>query len=415
MTQIRILTVAIPFMMLLAPVYSGLVAEGETIKVLMIGQVFPFETPVAGWLDADPAFEYVVVPVRKDTGGWADYPEKEARRYVRLYFPRDFQGLIGYDLLCYVDTYFGHLTGTQISYMYRGIRDEGLGGLTTLGGGISWVTDFRESWVSSSVGSAFPTSYLQPPDKVRYVYDFRIDVRESGGIPAVFLPFLDLGIERHIGRQAAELRAREGAQVFATMETLGGETVPFAVAWEYGKGITWSVATDIQSDYNMWWTRWGASSGYQYSMDLFLNMLLYSSKREIIQDVLRFHNVRDKFSLCRRSKSTVFSLLDFVERFGASREAIDREMDEVKVMEGEARELYLMQEIDAADEALDAVLDQLDAVSVRAIQLKNRALVWVYVVEWAAVTATLMVSGFVIWTIMVKRKLYRIGGTTRMA
>ena len=160
----------IPLMSLILVLTASATVMGQdVIQVLMVGQVFPYETPVAGWFESDPAFDFVVVPVRRDTRGWTSYPEKEAKRYVRLYFPRNFDLLVEYDHLCYVDTYFGHLTGGQIDMMYRAIRDSGLGGLTTLGGGISWVEEYRESWANSMVGAAFPTEYVQPPGQILYV------------------------------------------------------------------------------------------------------------------------------------------------------------------------------------------------------------------------------------------------------
>lgn len=105
----------------------GMALGSDVIRVLMIGQVFPYETPVAGWFESDPAFDFVVVPVRRDTGGWINFPEKEAKRYVRLYFPRNFESLVGYDFLCYVDTYFGHLTGNQIDRYVQGHQGLGAG------------------------------------------------------------------------------------------------------------------------------------------------------------------------------------------------------------------------------------------------------------------------------------------------
>jgi hypothetical protein len=389
------------------------------MQVLMVGQVFPYETPVAGWLESDPAFDFVVVPVRRDTGGWTNYPEEEAKRYVRLYFPRTFDRLVYYDFLCYVDTYFGHLTGNQIDMMYRAIRDEGLGGLTTLGGGISWVDEYRTSWANSKVGDAFPTNYLQPPGQIKYVEPFAIKLVDSPTIPPVFTPFSQLGIEGQVGRQAAELGAKDGATTFATMIdtmiTLEDTGMPFAVAWDYGEGTTWSVATDIQSNYNLFWTRHGGGDGYQYAMDLFLNMLLYSTGRETISDILRFHSVREQFAFYMESKSILFSLLEFVEKFGASRVAIDGDLEVVDEMHAEAMELYLNQDIDGALDALERVFDEMDVVSLRTMVLKDRALLWVYIVEWAVVTATLMICGFALWTIMIKRRLYREAGLTRAA
>ena len=49
-----------------------------------------------------------------------------------------------------------------------------------------------------------------------------------------------------------------------------------------------------------------------------------------------------------------------------------------------------------------------------AIELKNRALLWVYVIEWLAVTGTGMVCAFVLWSIMVRRRLFKEVRTTRL-
>ena len=59
--------------------------------------------------------------------------------------------------------------------------------------------------------------------------------------------------------------------------------------------------------------------------------------------------------------------------------------------------------------------NEMDVVSRHAITLKERALLWVYVVEWATVTATLMICGFALWTVMIRRRLYREAGLTRSA
>ncbi len=270
------------------------------VRVLMVGQVFPYETPVAGWLESDPAFTYVVVPVRRDTGGWDRYPEAEAKKYVRMYFPRTYSCLTDYDFLCYVDTYFGHFTPQQVDFMYRAIRDSGLGGLTTLGGGISWVAEFRQSWERSSVASAFPTEYIQTYDRILYVENFKITIVRRPGIPPVFTPFIELGAEEQPGRQCAELRAKDGSTTFATLRAARGTGMPFTVAWQYGKGTTWSVASDIQSDYNLWWTRWGGSDGYKYAMDVFLNMVLYALGRDLPQDIMEWHRLGACFPSTRK-------------------------------------------------------------------------------------------------------------------
>ena len=46
--------------------------------------------------------------------------------------------------------------------------------------------------------------------------------------------------------------------------------------------------------------------------------------------------------------------------------------------------------------------------------LKQRALFWIYLTEWLAVTAVLLLSGFVLWTLMIRRRLYGEVRSTRL-
>jgi len=48
-----------------------------------------------------------------------------------------------------------------------------------------------------------------------------------------------------------------------------------------------------------------------------------------------------------------------------------------------------------------------------ASKLCKRAMIWVYVVDWLAITGTSMVCVFLLWSLMVRRRMYREVGTTR--
>ena len=49
-----------------------------------------------------------------------------------------------------------------------------------------------------------------------------------------------------------------------------------------------------------------------------------------------------------------------------------------------------------------------------AIQAKDNALFWIFVIEWFVVTGTSMVAGALLWSLMVRRRLYREVGETRL-
>ena len=50
----------------------------------------------------------------------------------------------------------------------------------------------------------------------------------------------------------------------------------------------------------------------------------------------------------------------------------------------------------------------------RALDARERALLWIFVIEWLVVSGASMVSGFVLWTLMVRRRVYREVETTRL-
>jgi hypothetical protein len=47
--------------------------------------------------------------------------------------------------------------------------------------------------------------------------------------------------------------------------------------------------------------------------------------------------------------------------------------------------------------------------------VKNGAMQWVYFVEWIATSSVLFFSSFAIWTLMIRRSMYREVGTTGMS
>lgn len=48
-----------------------------------------------------------------------------------------------------------------------------------------------------------------------------------------------------------------------------------------------------------------------------------------------------------------------------------------------------------------------------ALRLKDRAMQWIYVIEWAAITGTSILVSSLIWALMIRRQLYREAQSTR--
>ncbi len=63
---------------------------------------------------------------------------------------------------------------------------------------------------------------------------------------------------------------------------------------------------------------------------------------------------------------------------------------------------------------MNSVFDDLSQAELQVVKIKDNVLIWVYAVEWLTVTATIMLSSFTLWTVMIRRKLYRQVGTTQL-
>lgn len=50
----------------------------------------------------------------------------------------------------------------------------------------------------------------------------------------------------------------------------------------------------------------------------------------------------------------------------------------------------------------------------KAMKAKDKALLWIFIVERAVVSATSMVAGSILWTLLVRRRLYKEVGQTRL-
>jgi hypothetical protein len=110
----------------------------------------------------------------------------------------------------------------------------------------------------------------------------------------------------------------------------------------------------------------------------------------------------------------LLSLIDFVDAFGGDPRQINEEIRSLDDLRELGNDLYLdhnyQEALDSAREAIGKLKDIEDL----AIRIKNQALLWVYITEWLAVTGTSLLCGFILWTLMVRRRLYREIETTRL-
>jgi hypothetical protein len=106
-------------------------------------------------------------------------------------------------------------------------------------------------------------------------------------------------------------------------------------------------------------------------------------------------------------------MIDFIDKFNANTRPIELMLDEVRPIREEAEKLYNEQSYVESGQMLENAIARFDEIYNEALRLKDQALFWVYVIEWMSVTAVSMITGVVLWTLMVRRRLYREVATTR--
>ena len=113
-------------------------------------------------------------------------------------------------------------------------------------------------------------------------------------------------------------------------------------------------------------------------------------------------------------KKYALSIIDFAEKFGANLNRAEVVLRSSSDERQEVANLYLGGDHQGSLTKLESALDDLMAATELAMKAKDDALFWVYVIEWFTVTGTAMFSGAILWTVMVKKAVYREVAWTRL-
>ena len=87
---------------------------------------------------------------------------------------------------------------------------------------------------------------------------------------------------------------------------------------------------------------------------------------------------------------------------------------ELGEMHQTAMQSYLMQDEIATLGIMAELLARTKEANEIATRELDSALLWVHMINWLVVTATFMFSGHIVWTLMVKRRLYREVRSTQL-
>ncbi len=396
-------------------------SEPHPSKILVIGNP-PNIRVVASWLENDPMVDPRQVPCRTFL---TTLSGKDIQRYIRLYFPRNYDDLVEYEyiMLIMVEVFF--LTNAQQKMIYNAIAKDGLGALQdrSVMSMAEWIA---HPWADSIISDAFPND----ADKVvsqKFSYErvgLRYVVNTNPSIPPIFKPYKDFeGVETAITPGTTCICIpKEGAVVtsyivgpfpegyagaYPDPRFRGSGWMPHTMYWRYGNATTWTHTDMLGGD--LYWN----PAHNPYSLDMLMAEFMFATGRDLPSDVVLVHNLRSKFASFISTRGFIYAIIDFVNKFGANDAPIVSKVSDVTSLAEQGKKLYLKQEYEKAAETMDLALSRMEQVRQDAMRLKDRALFWVYLTEWLVVTGVFLLAGFAVWTLMIQRKLYREVEVTR--
>jgi uncharacterized membrane protein len=317
-----------------------------------------------------------------------------ARRLARIYLPRTKESLLDTtDLIVLEDIDSRVFTTKTLVWFKEAVRDHGLGavmggGSQGFGGNPPFV-----GWGQSPLYEIIP---VECPYDARLSKDYLVKFKivDEDNELAQSLPW-----ERAPLYYPTNLVIpKPGCQLIIVSDD--EKETPIYFYWDVGEGRFTGVQ-NIKGVFGQEFNNW------EYFQDTVLNTYYYAVSFPLPPDVAVVHELRGKWDRFYLEKRLLLSLIDFADRFGANMQEVTAGIGEMEETRESSDERYLEGQYVEALERIDAALDEISGLEQLALKLKDRALTWIYIIEWLVVFSTVLVSGFIVWSLMVRRLLYK--------
>jgi len=379
-----------------APMVAAQEGNLRKQRLIWVGEITSYNEMFIDMLGTDPRFELVsTVPCNILL-----LPYDVALRFVRAYLPRKYSDLVsGTDAMLFHDYSPKIMTPKYLEWFRQGVYD-GVGlALVEFAQRISNCG--MEYWQDTILYEAFPAELAWNCIEAIDGRQFYRVLKQS---PLTDFPQMeDLIINwGHHG----DLYPREGATVWAAWR---GRGTPALVSHTYGNG------TVLHYDHGWDTMPQDVQRSWRYLPDYIFNHLCFITGLPFPDDLELTHEVRALFASLDRQSRMAISVLEFIDKFGANIRQFEITLAGLEDEKSEAEEAYLEGDLDGAADIMRELNEEVEEMSNDMMRAKDRAMLWIFIIEWLAVTATGMVCGFVLWTVMVRRRLYREVSATRLS
>jgi len=367
-------------------------------------------------IDADPAVDVLGVPMPGTFSIGKGYIDAEdLNRRMRIYMPRTLEQLVTErDLVVMQDAPRGHPEIAEVYFdpkwifwFVEGVRERGLN-LGMWGGDASWggggEGDYP-SWGETPLDDVLP---LKSGGGYN-LYGMHRRVFRDPDHPLARIPWGEAPLIEHVNM--AQLK--QGAIPVADANSRRNSH-PWIAYWDIGTGRVLGE-TEVFGSEGTTHVHDIMRRNWVWYQDFLIYMVYISTGRPIPDDVHQAHRIRNEINLYASRASLMISLLEFVSAFGASTGELFDQLEYMDSMERRAEDHFREGDYGAAAEVFDELEEYWRDLDSRAVEAKERALSWVYIIEWTSVTSMGLLAGIIIWALMVRRRLYREVGITRIA
>jgi len=375
--------------------------ETHMVRVLYIG-----DTLAAGPYQVyqfDPLIS--VTPIHGNVYGLGS---TLVQRAIRLYLPRNEATMVSrYDIIGLDDTTWVYFPTNFIAWMVEGCRENAMGlfmggGFEAFGGGVGFP-----SWDDTVLYDVMPvTGTSNYPS-----WDGRNIVTKPDDVFIRSVPWDEYDQHNMFdGYNVVQLKqgAIELSQVTRIGSTEGGIKDPGWVWWDIGNGRFFASAPGFGGgSADMGFIRWKHYSDFVSNMGYFLAGLTPPS------DINLLYATRQRFKDIYDETQVITGTIDFISKFGADTRKVDSKLSEADARLADARARFVDLELVESKQIADEVFQILQNAYSLALDARDVAMYWIFVTEWLVVSATGLICGFAVWTLMIKRRLYREVKVTR--
>ena len=325
----------------------------------------------------------------------------DRKRLNRLYFPRTYAGLVQYDSIIVSDAPVNAFDDKHHAWFKDAVIENG-SGFVMIGGNGGFGGRPELPWTPTPVQDILPV--------------WCVDGGWGGGRVEIMQPDHEFIMSLPLERRWDWMENYDGNEVVLKQEAEllaeiiiphRGEHRPFWATWDIGEGRCFANIGDWTYAAGTVFLRW------PYYGDFAVNLMMYLSKNPIPSDLETLHRARTMYVGYRSTRAYLFSVMEFAEKLGANTDPVAEIIGKAGEKHSESTVAYIEFDFTTALTHLEAAIQDLNSAVERAMQLKDQAMVWIYLIEWATISATFAIGGFVLWTLMIKRRLYREVEQTR--